>query len=325
MLKEEKCLICDSNSKNIGYVEENNSDEIHCSTCGKYYRAYGFETDLELANDKSKFYKISSWIREQNDDLNITPKIDKEKLEYVLNIREKTIKEKFDLMLLYLKTLPENIELKDSKSYKENMSFMGGDIDENIVQYCNDILTKCWIKDYNELMKLGQKAIDNNFFEGEANQLLKELEFNNLTFDGLQYIESLEKPNKSSKNIFVAFNFEKGLSKIFTTHVKEAIEKLGFNYTIVTQDTTTHDKAISDEIIAKLKSSRIVIADFTNHRNSVYFEAGFAMGMKIPIIWTCQEGHEGELSFDTRQYPHLLWKDGEDLAKQVSDRIQVII
>ena len=147
----------------------------------------------------------------------------------------------------------------------------------------------------------------------------------NLTFDGLQYIESLEQPNKSSKNIFVAFNFEEGLSEIFNTYVKEAIEALGFNYTIVTQNTTTHDKAISDEIIAKLKSSRIVIADFTNHRNSVYFEAGFAMGMKIPIIWTCREGHENDLSFDTRQYPHLVWIDGEDLKKQISDRIQVII
>ena len=138
-------------------------------------------------------------------------------------------------------------------------------------------------------------------------------------------IISLDQPNKSSKNIFVAFNFKEGLTEIFNTYVKEAIEELGFNYTIVTQDTTTQDKAISDEIIAKLKSSRIVIADFTNHRNSVYFEAGFAMGMKIPIIWTCQEGHEGDLSFDTRQYPHLVWKDGEDLKKQIRDRIQVII
>ncbi|NOR57144.1 MAG: hypothetical protein GQ474_01305, partial [Sulfurimonas sp.] len=86
-----------------------------------------------------------------------------------------------------------------------------------------------------------------------------------------------------------------------------------------------HNKSINDEIIVKLKSSRIVIADFTHHRNSVYFEAGFAMGMNIPIIWTCQEEHENEMSFDTRQFPHIIWKNKDDLVKQVIDRIKVII
>lgn len=68
-----------------------------------------------------------------------------------------------------------------------------------------------------------------------------------------------------------------------------------------------------------------MIADFTNHRNSVYFEDSYTMGMNIPIIWTCQEGHEGEMSFDTRQFPHILWKDEKDLVKQVIDRIKVIL
>jgi nucleoside 2-deoxyribosyltransferase/DNA-directed RNA polymerase subunit RPC12/RpoP len=304
MTKEEKCSICKNKVINRGLNKTYNSDYIDCNYCGKYYRFYGFEIDLELWTDKSKFYKVSSWIREQNDEFNNTPKINKEKFEQILNIREKTIQEKFDLMMLYL---PRN---KGLDKWNENFHL------------------KCWIKDEREFGKLYQKSIDMNFTSGNIKYALKgtpSIILGDVTFDGLQYIESLEQPNKSSKNIFVAFNFEEGLSEIFNTHVKEAIEALGFNYTIVTQDTTTHDQAISDEIIAKLKSSRIVIADFTNHRNSVYFEAGFAMGMKIPIIWTCQEGHENDLSFDTRQYPHLVWRDGEDLGKQISDRIQVIV
>jgi len=184
------------------------------------------------------------------------------------------------------------------------------------------------MKDIEELESYFQKALDNYYIKGKIHSYVSgenEFDFRGFTFDGLQYIESLDQPNKSSKNIFVAFNFSDDLNTIFNTHVKEAIEELGLTYTIVNQSSTDHNKAISDEIIAKLKSSRIVIADFTNHRNSVYFEAGFAMGMKIPIIWTCQEGHEDNLSFDTRQYPHLVWSDGEDLKKQISDRIQVII
>ena len=326
MANTEKCLICNSSTINHGQNREYHSDEIDCSKCGKYYRMHGFEVDLELELDKSAFYKVSSWIREQNDEFNITPKIDEEKFNEILEMKEKTIQEQFDLMMLFLKTLPESIELKDSESYKITMMHMGVDSDEEVVRYCNEALLKCWMKDYVEFNKFTQKAIDMGFIEGEAVNQLNQFEFNNLTFDGLQYLESLGQPNKSSKSIFVAFNFtDPTVSKAFNESVKEAIEELGFTYTIVNQNSTEHDKAISDEIIAKLKSSRIVIADFTNHRNSVYFEAGFAMGMKIPIIWTCKEGHEDELSFDTRQYPHLEWKDGEDLKKQISDRIQVII
>ena len=258
--------------------------------------------------NEGKLYKVSSWIREQNDEFNITPKIDEKKFNEILEMKDKTIQEKFDLLLFYLKD-KKNLEIE---SYNFN---------------CN-IYPKCWIKSSDELDMIFVHAVNKQLIYGEVKRLQHNkfvIFYQGLQFNGLQYIESLEQPNKSSKNIFVAFNFEEGLSKIFNTYVKEAIEALGFNYTIVTQDTTTHNKAISDEIIAKLKSSRIVIADFTNHRNSVYFEAGFAMGMKIPIIWTCQEGHENDLSFDTRQYPHLVWTDGEDLAKQISNRIQVII
>lgn len=111
----------------------------------------------------------------------------------------------------------------------------------------------------------------------------------------------------------------------FRVNVPELTTENGFNYVVVNQDNVEHNKSINDEIIVKLKSSRIVIADFTNHRKSVYFEAGFAMGMNIPIIWTCQEGHEDDMSFDTRQFPHIVWKDKDDLVKQIIDRIKVIL
>jgi len=325
MVNNEKCLICNSDAINHRYNQEYNSDEIDCLKCGKYYRVHGFEVDLELEADKSAFYKVSSWIREQNDEYHTVPKIDNEKFNEILEMRDKTIQEKFDLMMLFLKNSPELIEYQDSNSYRITYEHTGSDIDYELIKYLDDILIKSWMKDYFELFKYSQKGIEKNYINGRNENNIDIFSFNNLTFDGLQYLESLDQPNKSSKNIFVAFNFSDELNAIFNTYVKEAIEELGFTYTIVNQSSTDHDKAISDEIIAKLKSSRIIIADFTNHRNSVYFEAGFAMGMKIPIIWTCKKGHIDELSFDTRQYPHLVWRDGEDLKKQISDRIQVII
>ena len=301
-MQSTKCKICDNDAKYYEYSIKEDKQAIDCSYCGKYYLMYSFQADIY--SDKSNFYKVSSWIREQNDEFNINPEITREVFDDKLNMKDKKIKEKFDLMMHYL----ANAKIREQLDSK--------------------ILIKCWIKDENELAKLYQKALDEEFIGGELIKTISGFSYpiySGLTFDGIEYVESLDNPNQSSKNIFVAFNFEDELNAIFNVHLNQAITENGFNYVVVNQDNVEHNKSINDEIIVKLKSSRIVIADFTNHRNSVYFEAGFAMGMNIPIIWTCQEGHDEEMSFDTRQFPHIIWKNKDDLVKQVIDRIKVIL
>lgn len=291
------CKICGNQAQSTGLDPLDVEVSIDCGLCGRYILTESFNPNNY--EDKSNFYKVSSWIREQNDLLSIVPEINMSKFDEILEMKDKKIQEKFDFMMFHL------------KEYKNQ-------------QVPPKIYAQCWVKDDNEFHKLFNRAIEHKLIKGNI-YLGGEVSFDDYTFDGLQYIEKLDEPNKDSKNIFVAFNFEKSLSEIFSTYIKQGIEELGFNYVVVNQNTTEHNKAISDEIIAKLKSARVVIADFTNHRNSVYFEAGFAMGMKIPIIWTCQEGHTQDLSFDTRQYPHLIWKDGEDLKEQIINRIKVIL
>ena len=305
-MTRERCPICRKAKANI---EQNSGvsgyEFIDCEKCGKCYLQKFLPQFLNM-NDRTYFYKVSNWIREQNDLYEETPQISTKKFDEILSIGGKKVQEKFDLLMLFL-------------SKNQDVS-----ID-------NEVFVQCGIEDNDELKVLLNKALDEKLIKGNTGInvgngiFIDRIHYKGLTFDGLQYIENLDEPNKASKNIFVAFNFEEGLNEIFSTYVKQGIEELGFNYVVVNQNTTEHNKAISDEIIAKLKSSRIIIADFTNHRNSVYFEAGFAMGMKIPIIWTCQEGHTEELSFDTRQYPHLVWKDGEDLKEQIMNRIKVIL
>ncbi|WP_419673050.1 hypothetical protein [Aliarcobacter butzleri] len=124
--------------------------------------------------------------------------------------------------------------------------------------------------------------------------------YQGICFDGFEYIESLAQTNENSKNVFAAFCFTAELQEIFDNYVKEIIEELGLNYTRVSSSTTDTNKTINDEIIGKIKSSKIVIADFTGQRNSVYFEAGLAMELNIPVIWICKK-EEKELSFYTRQ------------------------
>jgi hypothetical protein len=71
-----------------------------------------------------------------------------------------------------------------------------------------------------------------------------------------------------------------------------------------------HLNKVDDEIIAEIRRSRFLVADFTCEtgkvRGGVYFEAGFEMGLDIPIIWTCRDTSVPDLHFDTRQYPYPL-------------------
>lgn len=298
----EKCKICKNECTSNDVPPDFNNKAIDCSLCGKYLMEECLYDDFTL--DESKLYLVSSWIREKNDELEKTgsnnyPLINGKKLDEILKLRKKSIQEKFDLMMESL----------------------------NISQKVDNLLmARCWVKNESEFENLFQKSIDLEYVKGKVSGMSdRTYTVHGLTFDGLEYIESLEQPNKSSKRIFVAFNFEDNMISIFDSHVREAIEELGFIYTVVNQDSSSYNRAISDEIIATLKSCKILIADFTNQRNSVYFEAGFAMGMGIPIIWTCHEDHIEELSFDTRQFPHIVWKDGEDLQQQIMNRIRVIV
>lgn len=72
-----------------------------------------------------------------------------------------------------------------------------------------------------------------------------------------------------------------------------------------------------------------MVADFTCEkekvRGGVYFEAGFAMGLGIPVIWTVEKGSLGDVHFDTRQYNHIVWDTPETLRNMLKARIGAVI
>ena len=59
-------------------------------------------------------------------------------------------------------------------------------------------------------------------------------------------------------------------------------------------------------------------------RGGVYFEAGFALGLSIPVIWTCREDMIKHVHFDTRQFNHIVWTDADDLFTKLKNRIGAV-
>ncbi len=138
-----------------------------------------------------------------------------------------------------------------------------------------------------------------------------------LTVDGWSRVESEARVGTSDG--FVAMWFSDEVKQLYPDGLVPAIEAAGYTPRRV-DDGHALDK-IDDRVIAMIRSSRFVVADASGARPNVYFEAGFAMGLGRPVIWTCREGDIPRLAFDLRQYPHIPWAKPEDVVEPLRDRI----
>ena len=125
------------------------------------------------------------------------------------------------------------------------------------------------------------------------------------------------------RQVFVAMSFDSSLDNAFTEGMEKAIDAAG--YKALRVDLKEHNDKICDLIVAEIRRSKFVVADFTLHKAGVYFEAGFALGLGIPVVWTCREDELNQTHFDTRQYNHVVWKDGQDLFEKLKRRIEATI
>lgn len=146
-----------------------------------------------------------------------------------------------------------------------------------------------------------------------------------LTARGLERIAELERniAGKESRQAFVAMWFDSSLDKAWSDGFKKSCHDTG--YEALRVDLKEHNEKICDAIIAEIRKSRFVVADFTGHRGGVYFEAGYALGLGIPVIWTCRKDELEKTHFDTRQYNHIDWDNEEDLFVRLKNRIEATI
>ncbi len=140
---------------------------------------------------------------------------------------------------------------------------------------------------------------------------------------GWERIEHMSQSGVDSKQAFVAMWFDPKMDTFFDEGIKPAIKKAGFKCRCM--NSHEHNNKICDEIVAEIRKSRFIIADFTGHRGGVYFEAGYAMGMGLPVIWLVPEKDKDKLHFDTRQFNHIIYKSAEELKRKLQNRIAATI
>ncbi len=122
-----------------------------------------------------------------------------------------------------------------------------------------------------------------------------------------------------NKQVFVAMSFDPVLLPAYRDGIAPGIEDAGYRAFRV--DMLESNKQITDEIVVGINQSKFLVADFTNHRPGVYYEAGLMRGLGRPVIFSCHKDHLQDAHFDTRQFPHIIWETPVELREKLKNRI----
>lgn len=296
--------------------------EVQSARAGGAYTISGSAKSLVGQSTQPEKVKLTSWLVEQRRHSGPCPKISGDTLAEIANRRAPSVHERADCLLRYLAassaligsavTFNTKGDPQQSKTLWEAFAWTSSSKAEEVVTLIEYCAEEKWITHC--------KPSGSEFATYGQHQVM-------LRPPGYARLAALDGINTSSRQGFVAMWFHPDMDDAYNNGLKLAIEDAGYEPLRI--DNVEHNNKIDDEIIAEIRRSRFVVADFTQEgdvaRGGVYYEAGFAHGLNIPVIFTCHEGALEKVHFDTRQYNHIVWKDAEDLRERLQQRISATI
>lgn len=313
-MNSDSCIFCGNSTKET-LLSKNPYTEfinVSCKVCGNYIIDSDFKEDFPSYKNIDDQWKISAYIKEKNL-INIIPFIlyesensnIKNGITYTKAIASfpKDINEKIDRILINLsKKTYEGQWFPLNHNYDYPLFFTPKGKEDSFKFIC-DVF------------------VENGYFEKEDTQLRNNYRLKAKAWERIGLLN--KSINSNLKNVFVAMWFNDEVNSVYDDTISTVISDLGYNPIRI--DRKEHNGKIDDEIIAEIRKSKFVICDFTGNRGGVYFEAGFAMGLGKPVIWTCKKDHIDDLHFDTRQYNHIVWETKDDLYRALKNRIEATI
>ncbi len=159
--------------------------------------------------------------------------------------------------------------------------------------------------------------------------LLLEINFNEgyqLSYAGLNRVIELQESGEKSNRCFIAMSFtdEEKINQIRSA-IKSACIETGFRPILIDEVHFDSDVTINDAMIAEIKRCKFCIADFTQQKDGVYFESGFASGRGLKVIYTCHRDDRKGRHFDVRAFPFLYYEDMATLKSGLINKINAWI
>jgi len=123
-------------------------------------------------------------------------------------------------------------------------------------------------------------------------------------------------PKKDDKD---ALDRTEEMARLVDEGIYPAIHASG--YTATKADTDDYNTGIMDKVHFGIRRAPFVVADFTNHNQGVYYEAGLALGLGIDVIHCCPGPEFEKAHFDIRHVNHIVYTSPEDLRRKLKGRI----
>ncbi|MBW1824906.1 MAG: hypothetical protein JRI87_10135 [Deltaproteobacteria bacterium] len=303
MSPETPCILCNSTVSRSQVGQTSALYMAECEVCGKYIsddfndNGFGQKSDLDRA-------MISAYTRELHELQSPIPELHNLDFENQIEViiqryKNKSIIEKLNNLVLYVghnsDYFGKPLIFHEEKDYP--ITYSGNKTE------CDNIKNQVFEAGYVKNPRSGGNV--------------------SLTWEGWLKYEELQSRVISFKKCFVAMSCKPELNEIYENGIKKAVEEAGYEPVFIEKE--EHNEKICDLIIAEIRNSKFLVADVTGQRQNVYYEAGFAQGLNLDVIWTCHKDEINEAHFDTRQYNHIDWENVEDLKKRLFQRIKATI
>ncbi len=296
----QKCPLCGRNDSNRAEVLADAPDEYTCKACGRFFVSENFLR--RKGNFAAVLYALSA--------------VSREAMEHDLappTITEDTVAD------LIAGRLPVNIADQARRLLRiiaSRSSYLGA-----VTQFAKDTdYTLAFAQNPEEFRYLFAYLRDEGWIRyAEAQSPLTAV----MTPKGWEELQQAHSADPSNPKVFVAMSFDETMIDTWEQAISPAIEETG--YKAVRIDKKAHNNLIDNEIIAEIRESRFVVADFTGQRAGVYFEAGFARGLGLQVVHSCRSDDTNNLHFDANHYNYIKWSTLKELREQLTLRIRATI
>ena len=263
---------------------------------------------------------VTNWLVDQRRLGDRTPKLKTETVEALLNRRPLRFSQQRDRFFLALAAA----DIKPGRQLLLSDDFAGAQDDPVHPQR---LMAWMGVETFKEGLAIIGMLRDEGYLTWSATRV-------ELTAKGFAALEALE-GGADTRQAFVAMWFDDEMREIWRNGFAPAIRDAGYDPFRI--DGLQHNGKIDDAIVAEIKRSRFLIADFTcggietdtgfqpNPRGGVYYEAGLAHGLGMEVIFTCRADRMNWLHFDTRQFAHIVWTTPSDLRSQLYNRISATL
>lgn len=294
---EKICPICKLDKQDVRVWDYGERLSLECARCGKFTIT---RTASSIAERKNLGQKLTAWIKERTESGAEVPEINVNTLNEV-EAALPTYKVTEKLLILL-------------RAFEKRTQFPGQSLDV-ILRFDYPL---AWAGSQEEFRYLLRALIERNLIRRTdgSNDLGDSFAYKfEITATGWAFIEEHDRPAAIGDQVFVAMSFSADLKPAWETGISPALKKAGYRPYRV--DAEPHIDRIDTKIVTEIKNSRFLVADVTLQRPGVYFEAGYALALGLPVFWCVRTDDLKNVHFDTRQYNHIVWEDERHLAEQL--------